>query len=253
MVHALSCLHKNPAPAVTRQLQRGVADNPVDNISKLLAALIQLQRCEDQEQPLPQKSGAAAVEAAVGGLQAEKSTVDMEWDCGEDGEQGAVSAVQLGIRLVFEEWLASLVQRHYVKRTPETDHAHQQPLLQHLPPELLLARRVQVDPLQELHPLEQPAAGDGDFKGQWEQQAVARLKGEVPGVAAHPAVLQFEQGAQRLLWLLHRGGQAQLQAVGNVWLGWECQGLLTALLLRLRTARCINFFSTSRCMGRRRK
>ena len=240
MVHALRCLHRNPAPAVTRQLQGGVAANPADNISKLLAALIQLQKREDQEQLLPQKHEAAAVEAAVGGLQAEKSTVDMEWDCAEDGEQGAVSAVQLGIRLVFEEWLASLVQRHYGKRTPETDRAYLQSLVQYLPPELLLARPVQVDPLQELHPLEQPAAGDGDFKDQWEQQAVARLKGEASGVAAHPAVLQFEQGGQRLLGLLHRGDQAQLKAVGDVWPGWECQGLLTALLLRLRTARYSN-------------
>jgi hypothetical protein len=256
MVHSLKCLHRDPAPAVSRQLQGGVAANPADNISKLIAALIHLQKrvLQDQEQLFSDRQEAAAVAAAAPAgeknlvseqqtLKAGKSTVRKELDGVEDGDKSPAAAVQSGMRLVLEEWLSSLVQRHYGKRTPETDSAYLHSLLHYLPPELLLAGSVQVDPLQGLHPLEQPAAGDGDFKDQWQQQVAARLKGEVSGVVAHPAAVHFEQSAKRLLGLLHREGQThQLQvSVGDVWPGWECQGLLTALLLRLRTAR----YSTS--------
>jgi hypothetical protein len=244
MVHALRCLHRNPAP---RALNGGTAANPEDNISKLIAALISLEKRVSQGQKAASVATPDAATAATPlleqqTLQAEKSTVDMEICPADDLEQGpsaAPTAVQMGLRLVSEEWLASLVQRYYGKRTPETNSTYLKSITEYFPLEVLLAKSAHVDPLQQLHPLELHSPGEGGgFVGQWEQQVLARLKGGVPGVVAHPALVQFQQGAKRLLELLHRDGQEPgMQAVADVWPGWESQGLLPALLLRQRTAR----------------
>jgi len=249
LAHTLACRHRNAAKGVTQQLLAGRA-NPEDNISKLMLGALRIILCGDG--------------AAVAAAEEEKAKQQKEV-----------------LRLVLQELLASMMQRHYGKSTPESDAAYQQSLLQYLPLTALFgsartAAAATLDPLQQLHPLEQLDITSLDqeqpqqqqlLQPDWQAQLMARLCSGCTseGVPAHPVVLQFMQRAGRLLALLlpaegpaaaaaaaaihavrsdiwadtcssSRELQGAATAVAYCWPEWP-DGLLQALLLRTRTAR----------------
>lgn len=172
--------------------------------------------------------------------------------------QGSSDQQAQELRLVLQEWLATLTQRHYGKSTSGSDAAYLASLLDYIPLQLL--GPAEIDPLQQLHPLEQPGVPD-TLQPDWQEQILARLrngaKGEEGGYAdvpPHPVYMQFSRGAQRLVALLgpvvtggnaaadtvacddNKGFQPSGPGIQAVWQDWE-QGMLQALLLRWRTAR----------------
>jgi hypothetical protein len=175
---------------VSDELTAGRA-NPADNISKLMLAALRIMA------PPPT--------AAVNGIPNVVTNQQQQ---------------QQVMKVVLEEWLASMIQRHYGKSTPETDAVYCQSLLYYIPLEALFgsAAAADIDPLQQLHPLE--AAGLTGLANQQQQQqqqcvqlqagwqnfVLQRLAGSCEGVAAHPVLGPFLQRAGRLLALLLPAG-----------------------------------------------
>lgn len=184
-----------------------------------------------------------------------------EGDCLPANEPGSSSSNQQAqaLRLVLQEWLATLIQRQYGKSSPESDAAYLESLRSYIPLQLL--GPVEIDPLQQLHPLEQPGVPDTlqpDYQDQVLQRLRLGAKGEEEAecdLPPHPAYAQLSRGAKRLLALLRpdgstaagtaagaqainlsKGDQPSGPGIETVWPEWE-QGVLQALLLRWRTAR----------------
>jgi hypothetical protein len=248
IAHTLRSRHRNAAKAVSDELTAGRA-NPADTISKFILAALRITA--------PPSADAAA--AGSGTLEQQQQQ-------------------QHVIRLVLEEWLASILQRRYGKSAPETDAAYCQSLLQYIPLEALFgaAAAADIDPLQQLHPLEAVRLTSQQQQQQqqcvqlqvgWQGHVLQRLAGSCPGVPAHPVLAPFLQRAGRLLALLlpadasppaaaasavgwdgkpDMDGRVDLQqrtaaaaaaaAVAWCWQDWQ-QGFLELLLLRQRTAR----------------
>jgi hypothetical protein len=241
LAHTLRAGCRNAASSLSNGLLHGKA-NPADTISKYVLAALRVA-----------KDPAAA-----------------------DGSVPEQQQQQV-LRLVLEEWLAAMMQRHYGKSTPETDAAYSRSLLQYLPVEALFgpAAAAAMDPLQQLHPLEavklaglQRQGGSeqqqarGQFQSGWEQAVLGRLAGTCADVPAHPVLAPFLQRAGRLLALLLPAdcdvtaaaagainssntpgvdGSVDTQqgpAAAVAWC-WEGwqKGLVELLLLRQRTAR----------------
>jgi hypothetical protein len=240
IAHTLRSRHRNATKAVSDELAAGRA-NPADNISKLLLAALRIVAAP--------ASAAAASNGALGQQQQ-----------------------QPVVKLVLEECLASMMQRHYGKSTPEADAAYCQSLLQYIPLEALFgaAAAAGIDPLLQLHPLEattftpeqQQQQQGVQLQSSWQLQVLPRLAGGCsPYVPAHPVLAPFLQRAGRLLALLLHADSAAAAAVSAIkwdgkpgvdgsvhvqqgpagavawcWPDWQ-QGFLELLLLRQRTAR----------------
>jgi hypothetical protein len=245
LAHTLRAGCRNAASLLSNSLLHGKA-NPADTISKHVLAALRVSKAS------------TAASAAADGSEPHQQQLPV-------------------LRLVLEEWLAAMMQRHYGKSTPETDAAYSRSQLQYLPVEALFgpAAAAAIDPLQQLHPLEavslaglqlqggpeQQQVG-GQLQSGWEQAVLGRLAGTSPNVPAHPVLAPFLQRAGRLLALLlpadcaataaavgaikasnKPGGDGivdiqQGPAAAVAWC-WEGwqQGLLELLLLRQRTTR----------------
>lgn len=221
IAHTLRCMHRPAARAIAQQLAAGKA-NPADPAPKFVAALLSL--------------GARLPAGALG---------DKAPGAASPAAPASREQLHAAARLVLEEWMAALVQRHYGKRGPQSDADYLASLQQYLPLELLLPEcgGGAVDPLCALHPLEEQELPLGRVNPGWQAAAVRRLRGEEEGVPAHPMLARFEHCAAALLALLlgaeasaapaPEEGRALLAAC---WPEWEA-AFITALLLRQRTAR----------------
>lgn len=124
MAHVLRIRHVNAAKAVGSKLLEGKA-NPVDNISKLVLALLRI--CK----PTPAATPSNA-----------------------DTPTARQHKQQAAIRLVLQEWMASMVQRRYGKETPENNERYLRSLFPYMPPQAVFSSydKKGFDPLTQLSP-----------------------------------------------------------------------------------------------------
>jgi hypothetical protein len=226
LLHCLSTLHHAPSRALLESLQAGRA-NPEDPVSKMVAAAARLR----------------ARAAASNGVTSSSSSSDD-------------SALRAVLKLLLQEWLLGMVQRAYGRRDEEGTAEYLRVIGTYLPADLLLVVPAAMDPLQQLHPLEKPAAAAiaADLRPGWEASAHQRIMqgaadagtSSAGGTKVAPlgVIRRFERAARRLVTLLlgshdsaaSRSGEDTLLPVSSVWPEWE-QAVLQALLLRWRTAR----------------
>lgn len=205
LAHTLCIRHTNAAKSITAQLLEGQA-NPEDNISKFVLALLRLA---DSKQTA---AGSRPAWRAVG---SDGSThVETPTEADADAAQAAAQQQQrlhAALQLVLQEWLASLMQRFYRKQSPETNDLYYESLMTYLPMDAVFDSSTDaVSALQRLHPLEvlHPndlsalAAMPAGVKPDWQAAVLQGLLGEVPGIPAHPMLVQFVLGSGRLLALL---------------------------------------------------
>lgn len=103
LAHSLQCRHRNAAKGVSEELRSGRA-NPADNISKLLLGAMRLG----------DRTSGMSAGGSIAGCVAVNATQASQQQQQEQRQRQAFA-------LVFQEWLASMLQRFYGKSTPETD------------------------------------------------------------------------------------------------------------------------------------